>query len=285
MSEASQDAPGTLIAGAGEVPEQGVSTRGCHGRRKLRVLLAAGAVAATAVGMTAALLAGSPGDPPTALAALNSALAKTSAESYGFSMDSTEKYAGQVLNSTVVSGAFDPRHELGAELLTRRTSQPSRRGLQIRFIGEYVYTRVSPGSGFTITGKPWDKAPLPPTGTNVPGGGYSFASDRPVSPDALLAVLQSTATVRDSGSASGPGWTGFRYTFTARLGPQSSVTGTVYIDKQGRVRDLMTTATEQNGLTTERDFTFSGFGAPVQVTAPPAAQARYSDSVLWGFFF
>jgi hypothetical protein len=249
------------------------------------VLLAAGAVAATAAGVTAALLAGSHGDPPTALAALNGALAKTSAETYSFSLDSTAMYSGQVLNSTVVSGAFDPRHGLGAELLTRRTSEASRRGLQVRFLGQYVYTRVAPGSGFTIPGKPWDKAPLPPTGTSAARGGFSFVSDRPVSPDALLAVLQPTATVRDSGPVSGPGWTGSRYTFTARLGPQASVTGTAYVDEQGRVHDLMTTATEESGLTTERDFTFSGFGAPVQVTAPPAAQARYTDRVLAGFFF
>jgi hypothetical protein len=67
--------------------------------------VAAGAVVAVAAaGATAALLAGSASDPPP-LAALTGALAKTSHESYSFSLDSTVKYAGREVHSVVVSGA------------------------------------------------------------------------------------------------------------------------------------------------------------------------------------
>jgi hypothetical protein len=90
------------------------------------VLVAAGAVVAAVAGVTTVLLAGSPGVPrPPALAALTSALVKTSGESYSFSLDSTVEYAGKMVDSNVVSGAYDPRHKLGTELLTGRSARPS----------------------------------------------------------------------------------------------------------------------------------------------------------------
>jgi hypothetical protein len=294
MSETSQDSPATVIAGSGAVPpgearEQGTQARPRHEHRKLRMLVAAGAVVAAAAGVMTALLAGSSDGPPSAFAALTGALAKTSAESYSFSLDSTATYAGKAENSDVVSGAYDPTHKLGTELLTGRSGQPSspRSSARIRFIGEYVYTWIFPRAGFSTSGKPWDKAPLPPTAASVlPAGDfYGFATDWPVSPNELLAVVRSTTTVRDAGPASGPGWTGTRYTFTARLSPRMSVSGTADVDQQGQVRRLVTTTTRTGGVTTERDLTFSGFGAPVPVTAPPAAQAQNTDSVPWGFFF
>jgi hypothetical protein len=289
MSETSQDAPGT-IAGSAGVPEQGTPARRRHGRSKLRVLVAAGTAVGAAAGVTTALLAGSSSNPPpSALAALTGALAKTAGDSYSFSLVSTATYAGKQLRSDVVSGAYDPKHKLGAELLTGRypgASNP-RSSARIRFIGRYVYTWVPPGAGLKTMGKPWDRAPLPATGANVlPAGDlYGFVTDWPVSPYELVAVVRSEATARDSGPVSGLGWTGIRYTFTSRLGPQLSVSGTAYVDNQGRVRRLMTTTMRKGGVKTGRDFAFSGFGATVPVTAPPAAQVRYTDKVPWGFFF
>lgn len=290
MTETSQGKPGTVVAGSGEVPELGPRTRWRHRDRKLWVLVAVGALAAAAaVTAVTALFAGSPNDPPPALAALTGALAKTSGESYSFTLVSTVKYTGNEVNSDVVSGAFDPRDELGTELLTENAAQPSGppQRAQMRFIGNYVYTRVSPGSGPKGIGKPWNKALLPPAGANVlPAGGlYSFATDQPTSPNELLTVLRSTATVNDTGSVSGPGWNGNRYTFTSRLSPQWSVSGTAYVDRQGQIRRLMTTTTQSNGTTTVRDFTFSGFGAPVPVTAPSADQVWYTNHAYWGFYF
>jgi hypothetical protein len=248
-------------------------------------MAAGGAVAAA--GVTAALLAASVGPAPSPLAAVVGALAKTSAGSYSFSLDSVVRFRGRKMNSDMVSGVFDPRYGLGTELLaTQRPQGPVT--AQIRFLGRYVYTR-EPGS--SVLGKPWDKAPVPPVAADgIPPQYeiYGFVTDRPVSPAELSAALRSAGTVREAGSASGPGWTGTRYVFTARFpeAPQS-LTATVELDQQGRVRRLVTITTQgkQGNLTTDRDLTFGDFGAPVPVTAPPASQVAYTSRPYWGFLF
>lgn len=277
--------PGTGLLRA--IPEQGDAARRGRGRRRMRELAAAGAVAAVAAaGVTAAMLAASASHAPSALAAVTSALAKTSADSYSFSLDSTVQSAGRVRSSDVVTGAFDPRHELGAEVLTWHGVLSAK--AQIRFIGKYVYTWVSPGSGLGTIGKPWDKAPVPsPEADILPGDGpYGFVSDRPVSPAGLSGVLRSAGRVSDGGPASGPGWTGTKYAFTASLsGGRESISGTVCVDQQGRVRRLVTITTEE-GVTTDRDLTFGDLGAPVSVTAPPVSQVKYTGGgPYWGFYF
>lgn len=263
-----------------------------NGRRRMRVLAAAAAVAAAAAavaGVTAALLGGSVSHPPSARTATASALAKTSADSYRFSLDSTVYFRGRELRSDVVSGAFDPRHELGAELLTARSGHPpSSARAQVRFIDKYLYTWVSPGSVMGTIGKPWDKTAAPPPGTDIlyEGDVYGFSTEQPVSPAELLGVLRSAATVRDSGPVSGPGWNGTRYAFIVRLSAQESISGTVYVDQQGRVRRLVTITSEEGGFTTDREITFDDFGAPVPVTTPPASQVKYtSGRPYWGYYF
>jgi hypothetical protein len=243
------------------------------------------AVVAAVGGVTAALLTASASDAPSALASVNSAIAKTSADSYGFSLDSTVRIAGREWRSDVVSGAFDPRHGLGAESLT--VHGPRSEAAKVRFVGGYVYTWIAPGSGFGTIGKPWNKAPIPPASADGMSADdpYGFVSDAPVSPAELVVVLRSAGTLRDAGAASGTGWTGTGYTFTASfLGGQESVTGTVYVDQQGQVRRLVTVTT-QKGVTTSRDLTFGDFGAPVRVSAPAAAQVKYTRTPWWGFLF
>lgn len=74
---------------------------------------------------------------------------------------------------------------------------------------------------------------------------YDFVTGRPVTPAELSGVLRSAGTVRDEGSASGPGWTGTGYAFTARFfDARESVSGTVYVDQQGQVRRLVTSTTQ-----------------------------------------
>jgi hypothetical protein len=298
MDETGPDVPDIFLAGSDDVPpgtgllrgvhEQGSAPR-CHGRRRARVLAAAGAVAAVAAaGVTAALLTASASHAPSALAAVTSAVVKTSAVGYNFSLDTTVQFAGREVSSDVVTGAFGPRRELGAELLTAHGVRVHSARAQIRFIGKYVYTWVSPGSGLGSPGKPWNKALVPPPGPGVLplGESYGFSTEQPVSPAELLGVLRSAATVRDKGPASGRGWAGTRYAFTAHLGARESVSGTVYIDQQGRVRRLVTATTQGVNLTTGRDLTFGDFGAPVRVTPPPASQVKYtSGRPYWGFFF
>ncbi len=295
VNETGPDGRGAFLAGPGDVPpgtgaphvvrDGGATVRQRHRRPRRRVLVAAGG-AAVAAGVTAALLAASAGHPPSPRAAVAGALAKTSAASYRFSLDSVVRFRGRDMYSGVVSGAFDPRHGLGTELLAlRRPDGPAT--AQIRFLGRYVYTRV-PGSA--ALGQPWDKAPVPPvTADGIPRSEmYGFVTDRPVSPAELSEALRSAGTVREAGSASGPGWTGPRYVFTVRLpGAPQSLTATVQLDQQGRVRRLVTITRQgrQGNVTTDRDLTFGDFGAPVPVTAPPASQVSYTSRPYWGFFF
>lgn len=108
------------------------------------------------------------------------------------------------MHSDVVSGAFDPRHELGTESLTTSYENHPVRA-QIRFVGKYVYTWVSPGSGLGTVGKrkPWNKALVPPV--EAKGAQeidlYGFVSDQPVSPAELSGLLRSAGAVRDAGPA------------------------------------------------------------------------------------
>lgn len=290
INETISGGPGTLPTGSGDVArgtgvprdvrDQGAARQ--HHRRLLRWMLVA------APGVTAALLAGcsshapSVGYTPAPLAEVTSALAKTSANSYSFSLESVVRFNGSETHADLVSGAFDPRNGRGTELLaTKQEQHPV--SAQIRFIGRYVYTRVSSGSGL---GKPWNKAPLPPAAGAMPGYvAYGFVTDQPVSPDELSGVLRSAGTVREAGPASGPGWTGTRYTFTAALPRlRESLTATVYIDQQGHVRRLVT-ITKRGKAATERDIAFSAFGATVRVTAPSASQVKYTSYPYRGFLF
>jgi hypothetical protein len=261
--------------------EQSTATRR---RRPAKVLVAVGAAVAAA-GVAAALVMASGKDAPSPLAAVTGALAKTSAESYRFTLDSVQ-LAGHWTDSCVVSGAFGPGRELGTEVVsTHFAGLPLR--AQIRFIGRYSYMWVSPRSGFKGIGKAWDKAPIPPAGTvAMPGGPYGFSTAQPVSPAELVGVLRSAGTVRDEGPASGPGWTGAKYAFTARLDRgKESVSGTVYVDRQGQVRRLVTVTRQDHEGTTDRDLTFGDFGAPVPVTAPAVSQVEYTSKPWWGVYF
>jgi hypothetical protein len=98
-----------------------------------------------------------------------------------------------------------------------------------------------------------------------------------VDPQDLLALLQSATQVREAGPASGPGWTGSAYTFTAATtltGPVHTpvnTSGTVDVDQQGQIRQV--DALESFGHTVRKvEITFGGFGIPVVVSAPPASE-------------
>jgi hypothetical protein len=293
VDETARNAPDILLGRDNVLPGTGsrgvlgrdFATRYRRGRRRKLLLVTAGAVVAV-VGVAAALLAASASHAPSALIAVTNALTKTSAESYNFSLNTTVQFAGREVRWDAVHGAFDHRHELGTEHLTAsRTQGPVR--AQIRFIGKYVYTWVSSGPSL---GTPWNKAPVPPPGADVlpESDLYGFSTERPVNPAELLEVLRSEARVLRQGPASGAGWTGTSYAFTAGLSAQQSVSGTIYVDQQGQIRHLVMTIRQGADLkfATVRDLTFSGFGAPVPVTAPPASQVTYtSGGPYWGFFF
>lgn len=262
-------------------------------RRRTYALAAAGVAAAAAVAAGVAVALPSAGAGPTPISTLTSALAQTSAHSYTFSLTSSEHDARGILNTDVVSGAVNPRSDLGTELLTAHSNGTTQRA-QIRFIKADLYTSVSPAAGFADR---WDKTPAAAgaAGAMPPGDLYGFVSDRPVSPAALITLLRAAgATVREAGAASGPGWTGTEYSFKAPLaGGGEIVSGTVYVDQQGLVHRVVTITTEKGLqptakplLTTDRAITFADFGAPVQVTAPPVSQTKATaGQPYWGFYF
>jgi hypothetical protein len=259
-----------------------VAVRRRH-RRRARVLVPAGAVmVAAGVAAAATLLATSVTTPPSALAAVTSAVVKTSQQSYRFTFSTTAKVGRGVSPRAAFTGAIDPQRKLGAESFTwREATKPFT--VQLRFIGQDVYTWVARQFRPRSLAKPWDKAPIPPPGADVLSG-YTVRGvgvDRPISPTVLLGVLRSAATVRKVGPASGPGWTGTKYAFTAHLHawPGEAVSGTVYVDQQGRVRGLATNVTWhlRGGHSGPVDtvtsvLTFADFGGPVSVTAPPPSQ-------------
>ena len=98
-----------------------------------------------------------------------------------------------------------------------------------------------------------------------------------VDPQDLLGLLQSATDVRETGPASGPGWTGSGYSFTVATklnGPLHtpvSLRGTVDVDQQGRVRQLDGQASFATTVS-QVEITFGDFGLPVSVSPPPASQ-------------
>jgi hypothetical protein len=259
----------------------GVRTRSRKRVVRVRAVLAAGLAGIVAV---AAAIALSAVRAPSALAQVTQAASRTAAQSYRVSSVVT---AGIVPGSgarrqVMISGEFDPARDVGEETISP--------GVQIRFVGSYLYLPLTAAlrSAWDAVqpvplpaGKSWLRAPaprlsgdaaaaLPLLGTAIPGIGQ-------VSPQDLLALLETASQVRQVGPASGPGWTGTAYTFaaTTTLGGPLHITvatsGTVDVDQQGRVRQL--DATEKVGQMVLRVRTaFGDFGIPVSVSAPPASQ-------------
>jgi hypothetical protein len=230
MNDTGQGMRATLLAGSDDVPpgidllrgvrEQAAARR--RHRRRMRVLVPAGAVAGV-VAVAATLLGTSVANPPSALAAVTSAMVKTSAQSYRFSMNGSLTLPSIGLTQHfALTGAIDPQHERGTELVTGGPLRGTHTYVteQLRFIGKNLYTWVSPASGVRSVGKPWDEAPIPAPDTRASPGselrGNTF--EQPISPAELLGALRSAAAVRYVGPASGPGWTGSKYGFTADPG-------------------------------------------------------------------
>ena len=249
-----------------------------RGSRRGRVLGAAAVITVAVPVVTTALLAASGSGAPSALAVVTSALSKTAPAKYSFSLDSTTQMGERLVSRVLVSGMFDPGRDLGVELL-KTSYQRHPVTARILFVGDYVYTSVSPGSRLGTMGTLWDKAPVPP-----PSAGYGFVSDRPVSLADLAGLLRHARAVREAGRASGARWTGTSYSFTARLSG-ASVDGIVYIDRQGRVRREITAATLGHGFVMHWALALDYFVVQKTVSEPPASQVTYTSSPYWGWYF
>jgi hypothetical protein len=281
----------TLFATATDDIPPGIDLlRGFRARRSARRMRVRVALASAAAGVVAvaAVITLTIAQAPSALAQLTSAISHTTGQSYDFGGTITQVplqpnavTPGPVTHT--ISGAFDPPQKVGEETISRNG--------QVRFVGAYAYLPTGQaGKSGLLGGKPWLKVPSPalwsPLTANqqlrVSAGVLSLVE---TSPQNLFALLKSVSTVDREGSVSGPGWTGTRYAFSVSVvfGPAGSglptvtASGTLDVDQQGRVRDLDAAYTFPGIASAPRlrvtvDMTFSDFGVPVSVSAPPASE-------------
>lgn len=293
------------LAGGAELLRR-VRRRTSRRRRTMRALVPAGAVTALAGAAAAAVtLTATVASAPSAFAAVTAAAAKTSAESFRVTMDASATLPtgnGKTL-SAHVTGEFDMSRGVGEESVTGRWQ------FQVLYAGQHTYVHTDPGSPQVVfpagdPAEPWWELPseAPLTSTPIAATGDQVGQP-PISPDGLLGLLKSAGTVRDEGSASGPGWTGTKYGFSVTAAG-STATGYVDVDGQGQVRHLVTTLTwrtilvspppgpaakpvETRGrtLTSTENVTFGDFGTPVPVTAPAASEVDQikSPAAMSGF--
>jgi hypothetical protein len=288
MPDMEQEARVLLDAAAPDPPPgidllRGVRARRSARRIRLRVALAAAVAVVAALAATVippALASG-----PSALAQVTGAVSRTAGQSYRLSSTTTRALSpGNGRPTTVwtsASGAFDPARRIGAETMSN--------GTQIRFIGGYVYLHLGPpGLHVLPGGQSWFRMSSPALWGAVTAGrqlrlAKGLLSVAETGPQYLFALLESVSEINRQGSASGPGWTGTKYAFsvTVALGPAGRgsptlhVSGTIEVDQQGWVRHIDAAYTLPAMLSAplrwlKVQMTFSDFGAPVSVSAPPA---------------
>jgi hypothetical protein len=298
MPETEQEVRALLAAATADMPPGIDLLRGAQARRSTRGIrpritlsAAAAAVAAAAVLITLTLVQ----PPPSALAQVTSAVTRTAGQSYHFSATTTQvtlSGSGTAITSrTEFSGAFDPARRVGEET--------TRSGAQKRFIGSYVYLNAGPARRQPALpgGKSWLRTPSFPRWAPVTASRQlrltaGLLSVAETNPQNLLALLESVSQVNRLGSVSGPGWTGTRYAFSVAFvlgvagngAPTAHATGTIDVDQQGRVRHLDAAYTEPATASAPPkqgtvELTFSDFGAPVSVSAPPAREVLMSGNI------
>lgn len=269
---------------------RGVRARSHRRRARTRVALSAGAagIVAAATGITLSAV-----QAPSALAQVTQAAARTAEQSYRVTSVSTMvSSAGPGPQEPLtIRGEFDRARKLGEETASD--------GSQVRYVGRYMYIPMvkamrdaySKANRTPIpAGKTWLRVPAPPdidlpTLELIVIGGSTNSLGQ-VDPQNLLALLRNSSQVSEQGPASGPGWTGTAYTFTASLtthGPLHITlgsTGTVDVDRQGRVRQLDATQTFGQKKRTVR-VTFGDFGLAVSVSPPPAARTFVPQGITY----
>jgi hypothetical protein len=293
MNDTEQAARRLFAAAVEDIPPaidllRGVRARSRARTVRVRALVSAGTAAVAAAATAITLLAA---QAPSALAQVTQAAARTAGQSYRISSSSTlvsapgAGAAGQPL--LTASGEFDPVRGVG--------EVTSADGIGVRYLGGWMYLplisafRAAYDGTHTVAvpaGKSWLRLRVPPPPGSGPadatvflltGLGSTEVNLEQFDPQDLLALLESATGVREVGPASGPGWTGTAYAFSASLQLGGtlhlflSTSGTVDVDQQGRVRQL--DATETTGKTVEKvQMTFGDFGVRVSVSAPPASQ-------------
>jgi hypothetical protein len=230
-------------------------------RTQRRVVVSAGIAVAVASVAAVTLTIGSA---PPALATVTSALTRTLTQSYQLSEHDSSYY--------IVDGRIKyPAHDactIQADPVRHLKATSCSNGLAGREVGTYTYLYIPDPAGHP--GKYWQRIPTASL-VRLPGiNGFITTA-----PQRMLAAIKKADTVTVAGPASGPGWTGTRYAFSASPGAGIKLTGTVTVDRQGRARALVLTtrsASAASVLVMTQALTFSDFGAPVAVTPPPPDQ-------------
>lgn len=261
--------------------------------RRLRRRAAFAVGSAVAVGAGLALTATGA---QSALAATTAAA--PAAQSYRVSMVTTETFTAQSGGGHIVDmltkGAFDPARHVGAVRLAVNPELPAVTAIRYIDGNAYLYFPVPEPGPLGTNGMHWLQATAEAPFGNFVDNLPIDAVEGLVTPSQLLAELQSLTTLEPAGPASGPGWTGTRYTFTANdieldSVPPAVIHGSVTVDQDGRVRQLLLPAVapasyaSATGIETLTiNLTFSHFGVPVHVKAPPASQV-YNPGPGTGF--
>ncbi|HEX6676715.1 MAG TPA: hypothetical protein VF486_17020 [Actinomycetes bacterium] len=269
-----------LVEATGDEPPETDLLDGVRHRvRRRRVLVPSLVTLTTASAIAVAALAASVvtgTGTPSAQARVAAAAGRTAGEGYRVRIVSTAQVSA---STTIVTadGVFNPAQRTGRLLLAKGLGQG--RSMEIRFVGDVVYTALPSGS--SSNGKHWVSErrsldlDLPPFVLLTKQAWHD--------PQQALARLRSAATVHEQGRVSGAGWSGRRYTYEwtddqqVKSGIHRQVTGTVDVDQSGRVRRLeaterVTTAAGGTAATLRTVMEFRDYGTHETVSAPPAGQ-------------
>jgi hypothetical protein len=278
-----------LVVATGDGPPQTdlldkVRRRARRQRLRRRVLVPSLATLTTAsviavAALVASVVTGT--GTPSAQARVAAAAGRTATEGYRVRIVSTKSDKAPAHSSSATQtteGVFNPAQRTGRLLIQGQ-------GLEVRFVGDMVYTELPAEAGFK--GKRWvaEKRSADPD-VAMP----AFVQLTKLAwqdPQQALARLRSAAAVHEQGPLSGDGWSGRRYAFelTDKDGKRGTqVTGTVDVDQSGRVRRLevterLTTNAGRTAGTLRTVMEFRDYGAHETVSAPPTGEVTRAPDV------
>jgi len=244
--------------------------------RYTRIAAALGLIGAAAAGIVFALIPNRAAQSPSA-AAIDAA-DQTCAQSFRMTTTTRALGAGTARART---GVMTTVVDLGQGI-----AEASGPGLHELYVGGHVYLSGTPELPMAAPGM-WVgfRASVSPSQFEQQFlDGQHPGADRP----AQLGVgicddqtwLRSVHQLRVAGAASGPGWTGTRYTFTTSGGGST----TVIIDRQGRLRQVNVVVPAEHAVLDgqplslaplQEQTSYTDYGAPVSLATPPA------DKVYW----
>jgi len=280
-----------LVVATGDGPPQTdlldkVRRRARRQRLRRRVLVPSLATLTTAsviavAALVASVVTGT--GTPSAQARVAAAAGRTASAGYRVRIVSTKIDKAPAPSSSATQtteGVFNPAQRTGRLLI-----QGHGQGLEVRFVGDMVYTELHTEAGFK--GKRWvaEKRSADPD-VAMP----AFVQLTKLAwqdPQQALARLRSAAAVHEQGPLSGDGWSGRRYAFelTDKDGKRGTqVTGTVDVDQSGRVRRLevterVTTNAGRTAGTLRTVIEFRDYGAHETVSAPPTGEVTRAPDV------